>query len=111
MSGFKNLVDLDVHFGPFNCIAGPNGAGKSNLVDAILFLSALADRPLVDAALSARDGRRRATDFQSLFHTAANFRAREMSFEAEMIVPEEGWDELGQHAQASSTMLRYANRL
>ena len=108
VSGFKNLVDLDVHFGPFTCIAGPNGAGKSNLVDAIVFLSALADRPLVDAAFSARDGRGRATEFQSLFHTAANFCAGEMSVEAEMIVPEEGPDELGQRAQASSTMLRYA---
>lgn len=38
VKGFKNLVDLDVRFGPFTCIAGPNGAGKSNLFDAILDL-------------------------------------------------------------------------
>lgn len=37
VSGFKNLVDVDVHFGPFTCIAGANGVGKSNLFDAILF--------------------------------------------------------------------------
>ncbi len=36
VSGFKNLVDVDVHFGPFTCIAGANGVGKSNLFDAIL---------------------------------------------------------------------------
>ncbi|MGB3570927.1 MAG: AAA family ATPase, partial [Phormidesmis sp.] len=46
ISGFKNLVDVDIRFGPFTCIAGTNGVGKSNLFDAIRFLSSLADRPL-----------------------------------------------------------------
>ncbi|MEC4817495.1 MAG: AAA family ATPase [Scytonema sp. PMC 1069.18] len=55
VSGFKNLVDVDVRFGPFTCVAGANGVGKSNLFDAIRFLSAIADRPLVEAALSVRD--------------------------------------------------------
>ena len=41
VSGFKNLRDVVVDFGPFTCIAGPNGAGKSNLFDAIQLLSAL----------------------------------------------------------------------
>ncbi len=54
VSGFKNLVDVDVRFGPFTCIAGANGTGKSNLFDAIQFLSALADNELVTAALSIR---------------------------------------------------------
>ena len=31
-----------------------------------------------------------------------------MSFEAEMIIPAEGVDELGQRAKASSTLLRYS---
>jgi AAA15 family ATPase/GTPase len=53
VSGFKNLVDVDVRFGTFTCIAGANGVGKSNLFDAIRFLSALASLPLVEAALSA----------------------------------------------------------
>ena len=42
VSGFKNLVDVDVRFGPFTCIAGANGTGKSKLFDAIQFLGRLA---------------------------------------------------------------------
>ena len=54
VQGFKNLVDVDVRFGPFTCIAGLNGVGKSNLFDAILFLSALADQSLLEAATGVR---------------------------------------------------------
>ena len=57
VKGFKNLVDVDVRFGPFTCIAGANGIGKSNLFDAIFFLSALAEIPFLDAAMSVRDER------------------------------------------------------
>ena len=108
VNGFKNLVDVDVRFGPFTCIAGANGVGKSNLFDAIHFLSALADRPLVDAALSVRDEGGRTTDVRSLFHRVGSQYDNEMSFEAEMIVPEEGMDDLGQMAKASITFLRYS---
>jgi AAA15 family ATPase/GTPase len=55
VTGFKNLVDVDIYFSPFTCIAGANGVGKSNLFDAIKFLSALADHTLIEAALSIRD--------------------------------------------------------
>ncbi len=44
INGFKNLVDVDVRFGPFTCIAGPNGVGKSNVFDAIQFLAELGRR-------------------------------------------------------------------
>ncbi len=69
VTGFKNLVDVDIRFGPFTCIAGANGVGKSNLFDAIRFLSALADSPLIDAALSVRDEGERTADIRSLFHS------------------------------------------
>src|SRR5712691_4326188 len=108
VSGFKNLVDVDVRFGPFTCVAGANGVGKSNLFDAIKFLSALADRPLIDAALSVRDEGGKTADVRSLFHRVGDRYDEEMSFEAEMIVPRVGLDDLGQEARASITFLRYA---
>jgi predicted ATPase len=107
VSGFKNLVEVDVRFGPFTCIAGANGVGKSNLLDAISFLSALADRPLVDAALSVRDAGAHSGDIRSLFHRVGGQYGSEMSFEVEMIVPREGLDDLGQKATAKITFLRY----
>ncbi|MGB3312245.1 MAG: AAA family ATPase [Nodosilinea sp.] len=111
VSGFKNLVDVDIRFGPFTCIAGTNGVGKSNLFDAIRFLSSLAERPLIEAALSVRDEEGKSGDIRSLFHRVGNKYADEMFFEAEMIVPLEAEDELGQTAKASITFLRYTLKL
>lgn len=108
VSGFKNLIDVDVRFGPFTCVAGANGVGKSNLFDAICFLSALADLPLNEAALSIRDEGGKTADIRSLFHRVGDKYAEQMSFEAEMIVPAEGIDDLGQTAKASITFLRYS---
>jgi predicted ATPase len=113
VSGFKNLVDVDVRFGPFTCIAGPNAVGKSNLFDAILFLSALADRPLTAATQSVRgdENGARMSDIRSLFHQRGDEYVPEMSFEAEMIIPAEGEDDLGDKARATITFLRYSLRL
>ncbi|MEM8640823.1 MAG: AAA family ATPase [Cyanobacteria bacterium P01_G01_bin.54] len=87
VSGFKNLVDVDVRFGPFTCIAGANGVGKSNLFDAIKFLSNLATMPLTEAALSIRGKNSKFSDIRNLFHRVGDNYASEMSFEAEMIIP------------------------
>jgi predicted ATPase len=102
VSGFKNLMDVDIRFSPFTCIAGANGVGKSNLFDAIQFLSALSDCSLIEAARSVR-----AYDIRSVFHHVGDEYDTEMSFEAEMIIPSQGIDDLGQEAKASSTFLRY----
>jgi predicted ATPase len=107
VAGFKNLVNVDVRFGPFTCIAGANGVGKSNLFDAINFLSALADHQLLDAAMSVRDAGSRTGDVRSLFHRIGDRYDEKMDFEAEMIVPDKGYDDLGQLANASTTFLRY----
>ena len=107
VSGFKNLVDVDVSFGPFTCIAGANGVGKSNLFDAIGFLSGLADRPLLDAALSVRDEGRGAADVRSIFHRVGDTHDREMSLHVEFIIPQEGVDDLGQQVSAAITFLEY----
>lgn len=106
--GFKNLVDVDVSFGPFTCVAGTNGVGKSNLFDAVTFLAALADKPLAEAAQAVRDERHRSTDVRSLFFSVRDVMVTDrLTFEAEMLVPREGADDLGQRATATTTFLRY----
>ena len=111
ITGFKNLLDIDLSFGPFTCIAGGNAVGKSNLFDAIMLLSALADRPLIEAAMSVRDEGGRGTDIRTLFHLSPDGFVEKMRLEAEMIVPPSGYDDLGQAAQASITFLRYSVEL
>lgn len=111
VKGFKNLVDVDVRFGPFTCVAGVNGAGKSNLFDAIRFLSLLANKTLTEAALSVRAEGGSAADLRSLFHRVGNRHADRMAFEVEMIVPAKAVDDLGQVGEASITILRYSLEL
>lgn len=107
ISGFKNLIDVDVRFGPFTCIAGANGVGKSNLFDAIRFLSMTADRPLIDAAQSIRDEAGRRGDIRSIFHRVGDHITRNIRLSAEMIVPAQSEDDLGQIAIASARFLVY----
>ncbi len=108
VSGFKNLVDVDVRFGPFTCIAGGNGVGKSNLFDAIRFLSVLADKSLIQAAQLVRnEDERRSGDIHGIFHHVGDKYASSMSFEADMIIPSRGVDDLNQPAVATTTVLRY----
>jgi hypothetical protein len=107
VNGFKNLMDVDVRFGPFTCIAGPNGVGKSNLFDAIHFLSLLSEMPLIDAALSLRDEPGKSGDIGSLFHHVGEIAQDRIDFLVEMIVPAEGIDDYGQRVYAAWTFLRY----
>jgi predicted ATPase len=102
VKGFKNLVDVDVRFGPFTCIAGPNGVGKSNLFDAILFLRELADKPFVEAVDTIRG-----EDPALLFTTGVE----EMTFIAEMLIPSDGIDDFGEETKAASTFVEYTIRL
>ena len=87
VSGFKNLVDVDIPLGPFTCVAGANGTGKSNLFDAIQLLSAFSQcHTLVDAARSVRSEEGRTSDVRNLFHRIGDTDTTEMSLEAEMII-------------------------
>ena len=111
VSGFKNLVDVDLRLGPFTCVVGPNGAGKSNLFDAIRFLSALANHTLMEAATAVRDQQSGTANVQDLFHHVGDRYADRMIFVADMIVPGHAIDDLGQEAKASITFLRYSLEL
>ena len=107
VSGFKNLIDVEVPLGPFTCIAGANGTGKSNLFDAIQFLGSLADNTLIDAARSVRSDEGNISDVHDLFYRSGDTDTTEMSLEAEMIIPETDIDDLGQQVGATTTLLRY----
>ncbi|SDX51987.1 AAA family ATPase [Thiocapsa roseopersicina] len=107
VNGFKNLIGVDIHFGPFTCIAGINAVGKSNLFDAILFLKALMDAPIMDAAMEVRDDRGSVSDVGHLFTQTAKGITLPIEIEAQMLVPGEGSDYLGQPAQAKTTFLSY----
>ena len=101
VSGFKNLIDTELRFGPLTCIAGLNGMGKSNIFDAIHFLSLLADHTFLDAAQQVRGG---GGEITSLFTAGGD---RRMSFDCDMIIPDRGVDDFNQPAEASQTFLNY----
>ncbi|MFI7549721.1 AAA family ATPase [Micromonospora sediminimaris] len=106
--GFKNLLDVDVEFGPFTCIAGANGMGKSNLFDAIEFLSYLATHPLAEAAQRVRGtAAGKGGDPRDLFWDGYREDEHRITISAEMLVPTEVEDELGERARPEATYLRY----
>ena len=107
VAGFKNLLDIDIRFGPFTCVAGLNGAGKSNLFDAIRFLNLLTRYPLMEAVQLLRAAKGRSPEPRSLFTSFQDYRARELSFVAEMIVDRDVQDDFGVPAKAAISTLRY----
>ena len=114
-SGFKNLVDFHLEFGPYTCIAGPNGVGKSNVFDAIRFLALLAEHTINDAARSIRvaPSNDNTGDLSGIFfgHESAAGTApgqvRRFKLAAEMIVAPEVSDDFGRPAKVTSSFLRY----
>ena len=107
VSGFKNLVDFSLDFGPFTCLAGPSGVGKSNILEVIGFLSRLTRFPINDAALRVRNIGQNAGSVADLFSYVGGARADRMELAAEMIVDRQVWDDAGREGEASSSFLRY----
>jgi len=107
VNGFKNLIGVDPHFGPFTCIAGANAVGKSNLFDVILFLEALMDAPIMDAAMAVREEKGSVSDIRHLFTQTDKGICLPIEIEAEMLVPPAGSDYLDQPAEARTTFLVY----
>ena len=105
--GFKNLVGFAVDFGPCTCIAGPNGIGKSNVFDAIHFLSLLADRSILEAALHVRARTGDTVRVEDLFFRSGDSRRSTFRLAAEMLVDREVRDDFGRAGEATSTFLRY----
>ncbi|WP_133512890.1 AAA family ATPase [Candidatus Thiosymbion oneisti] len=111
VNGFKNLIDVDLHFGPFTCIAGANAVGKSNLFDVMLFLNALMDAPIMDAAMAVRGEKGLVSDIRHLFTQTEAGVLLPLEIEAEMLVPPAGSDDLDQPAEARTTFLVYSLEL
>ena len=111
IKGFKNLRDVDLHFGPFTCIAGRNGVGKSNLFDAITFLSDLASMPIMKAALRVRGTNGRIADIASLFTSNKVGDVQAIEFIAEMIVSSTVVDDFDREAKPTATFLEYSLEL
>jgi len=107
IQGFKNLLDVDLKFGPFTCLAGRNGVGKSNVLDAIRFLNLLSRCPIMEACERIRGQLPMARDPAHLFACFGTWRAREIRFTADMIVPEQVEDDFGVITEPATTALRY----
>jgi len=111
INGFKSLLNCELYFGPFTCIAGANAIGKSNFFDAISFLSNLADKTIIEAAKSVRSENFKHSDIKDIFYRCGSKQITRMSFEIDMLISENGIDDLGQEAKATLTSLRYSLHL
>lgn len=107
INGFKSLIDTELYFGSFTCIAGANAIGKSNFFDALVFLSQLTENSVLQAAKSIRSENQRHSNIRDIFFRSGNQHLNTMSFEIDMIISKKAEDDLGQMAEATITSLRY----
>lgn len=107
INGFKSLLNTELYLGPFTCIAGENAAGKSNLFDAIVFLSHLADKTILEAAKSIRCESQKHLNIKDIFFRHGGLSYSKMEFEVDLLVPKCAEDDLGQVAMATVSALKY----
>ena len=107
INGFKSLVNTELNFSPFTCIVGANAIGKSNFFDALSFLSNLADKTIIEATKSVRSENQKHSNIRDIFYRSGSDFFSHMTFEVDMLVPQNGIDDLGQTADATITSLRY----
>ncbi|MBX7224841.1 MAG: AAA family ATPase [Chitinophagales bacterium] len=107
IDGFKSLLNTELYFGPFTCIAGANAVGKSNFFDALMFLSNLADQSILQAVKSIRSENHKHANIKDIFFKSGDIYYDKMSFEVDLLIPKQDEDDLGQHAMATITSLRY----
>jgi len=111
IDGFKSLLNTELYFGPFTCIAGANAIGKSNFFDAIMFLSSLADNTLMQSAKSVRSEDQKHSNVKDIFFKSGSNYYDTMSFEVDILVSKNAEDDLGQMAEPKITSLRYCLKL
>lgn len=107
VKGFKNLIDTEVHFGPFTCFVGANAVGKSNLFDALLFLRDLSELPIMEAALRVRGSEGPGGDARALFSKTARGQRKSISFDMDLVVPRHVDDDFGRPSAPTATFLNY----
>jgi len=107
VTGFKNLLDVEVFFGPFTTIAGLNAVGKSNLFDAVRFLHLLTRHPIMEAVQFLREAKGRSPEPRSLFTAFGQFRASEFRLTADMLLQRDVQDDFGVEAKAAISSVRY----
>ena len=105
--GFKNLLDVEIHLGPFTTIAGLNAVGKSNLFDAVRFLHLLTQHPIMEAVQFLREAKGRSPEPRSLFTAFGQFRAPEFRLTADMLLQRDVQDDFGVEAKAAISSVRY----
>lgn len=107
IDGFKSLLNAELFLGPFTCIVGANAVGKSNFFDAIIFLSHLADKTILEAAKSIRSEEQKHSNIRDIFFKSGEKQYNQILFEVDLLVPRSAEDDLGQVATTSTTSLRY----
>ena len=75
VDGFKNLVDVDIHFDKFNVITGANGVGKSNLFDAIHLINSISKNSILKGLSSIRGGENNPINLFPKFTTQSKIEA------------------------------------